>query len=57
MPERPKCASSWPDLSTPRTDHQDMRIPYRGNVSLSDTLELLFSRVTALEAKVEKQTE
>ena len=55
MPEQEKCASKWPDLSNPRKDSLDMRIPYRGNVSLGDTLELLFSRLQAVEAQLERQ--
>ena len=32
MPEQEECASTWPDLSTPRKETRDMLINYRGEV-------------------------
>ena len=55
MPEQEKCASPWPDLSTPRTETQHMLIHYRGEVMLDDVLELLFRRIETLEASVERR--
>ena len=55
MPEQEKSAPPWPDLSTPPTNTQHMIINYRGKVMLDDVLDLLFRRLQAVEAQLERQ--